>query len=244
VDIGREDGAAVVVALMASGLLLVLGTGVVLTTTAETSIAASFRNGSEAFYAADAAFELAVRDLQNLADWNPVLDGSARSTFVDGGSTGSRVLPDGATLDLGQLVNLANCQKATACSVDEMNAVTVERPWGSNNPRWRPYAYGNLSNMVGTGTADSSAYVLVLAGDDPSENDGDPTHDGLRVAGEPNPGLGALALRVEAFGRRGAHHALEIAVARTDAIEAQGRGPDVPPSSPSSVRVLSWRHVR
>ena len=41
----REDGAAVILAVMASGLLLGAGTAIVLTTTVETSIASAFRGG-------------------------------------------------------------------------------------------------------------------------------------------------------------------------------------------------------
>ena len=107
------------------------------------------------------------------------MSGLARSVFVDGNPSGSRALADGSTLDLGQVVGLANCQKPVGCTDSEMNAVTVERPWGSNNPRWQPYLYGRGSNLVGSGTANFSAYVVVLVGDDPSENDDDPALDGV-----------------------------------------------------------------
>ena len=240
--IHQEEGSAVILALMAAGLLLAAGTAIVLTTSVETSIASAFRGGYEALYAADAALELAVSDLQNVADWNPVLNGSARSTFVDGNPSGTRVLGDGSPIDLGQIVNLANCQKSAGCSVSDMSAVTGERPWGANNPRWQLYAYGQVANVVGPGTADPSVYVVVMAGDDPSENDGDPTIDGASVGGVPNPGVGVLVLRAEAFGRHSAHRVLEMTLVRT--FSRSSNDPPVPIPGAGALRVLSWRQFR
>jgi len=238
----REDGAAVILAVMASGLLLAAGTAIVLTTTVETSIASAFRGGYEVLYAADAGLELAISELQNVTDWSPILSGLARSVFVDGNPSGSRALADGSTLDLGQVVGLANCQKPVGCTDSEMNAVTVERPWGSNNPRWQPYLYGRVSNLVGSGTANFSAYVVVLVGDDPSENDDDPALDGVSVGGTPNPGLGVLLLRAEAFGLRGAHRVLEMTLVRTT--DPSPGGDPIPIPGPAALRVLSWRQIR
>jgi hypothetical protein len=242
VQIHQEDGAAVILAVMASGLLLAAGTAIVLTTTVESSIASAFRGRYEVLYAADAGLELAISDLRNVTDWSPILSGLARSVFVDGSPSGSRVLADGSTIDLGQVVSLANCQKPVGCTVSEMNAVTIERPWGSNNPRWQPYLYGRVSSLVGSGTANSSAYVVVLVGDDPSENDGDPALDGVSVGGVPNPGLGVLLFRAEAFGVRGAHRMLETTLARTT--DPSPSGDPIPIPGPGALRVLSWRQIR
>src|SRR4051812_41072961 len=121
-DIRREDGVALMVAMMAMLLMSALGTALVLTTSSETAIASNFRHASEAFYAADAALEIAMEDLATAPDWNPILSGAVQSAFVDGLPTGSRALADGSTLDLGGLVNLANCNKVTICSSAEMNA--------------------------------------------------------------------------------------------------------------------------
>jgi hypothetical protein len=74
---------------------------------------------------------------------------------------------------------------------------------------------------------DSSYYVVVLAGDDPAENDGDPLSDG---ADGTNPGAGTIQLRGEAFGPGGVHQVVEITVARGE--------------TPDDIRIISWRLVR
>ena len=146
------------------------------------------------------------------------------SSFVDGAPTGTRRLDDGSVLDLGQTLNRANCQKITPCSVTEMNAVTEDRPWGANNPRWRLFAFGRLRDMLPAGAIDSPYYVVAMVADDPGENDGDPTRDGVSN----NPGAGIFAVRAEAFGPIGAHKVVELTVARGG----------------NAVRTLSWRELR
>jgi hypothetical protein len=217
-DWRAEKGVAIVIAMMAMLLMSALGLALVLTTTSETLISANFRNGQEAAYAADAVIERAMDDLLTVPDWNKLLDGSEQSGFIDGAPSGARTLKDGSTIDLGQAINMANCQKVANCSVDDMNANTSERPWGFNNPRWKLYAYGNLNDMLPTGTINSPYYVVLFVGDDPSENDNDPTKDG---ASSTNPGSGVLAMRAEAFGPRGAHKVIEITIARTDTTQLE-----------------------
>jgi hypothetical protein len=245
VDVNREEGAAVIIALMASALLLVMSAAVVLTTAVESGITAGFRSSSETFYAADAVLELAVGELRAIVDWNRVLDGSTRSAFVDGGPGGPRTLADGSSIDLGQIVSLGNCQKVAPCTENEMNAVTAERPWGVNNPRWQLYAYGRLSTLTdATQAALPATYVVVLVADDPAENDGDPMRDGGSVAGQPNPGLGVLTLRSEAFGPRGAFNGFEMTISRA-VISGPGEGePGGAELSPTGARILTWRRAR
>jgi type IV pilus assembly PilX-like protein len=213
-----EHGVAMVVAMMAMLLMSALGLALVLTTTSETLISANFRNGQEAVYAADAVIERAIDDLLTVPDWNKLLDGSEQSGFIDGPPSGARTLNDGSTIDLTQAVNMANCQKIATCTTGEMNANSSERPWGTNNPRWHLYAYGNLNDMLPTGTINSPFYVVLFVGDDPSETDGDPTKDG---AAANNPGSGVLAMRAEAFGPRGAHKVIEVTLARTDTTQLE-----------------------
>src|SRR5207247_7342772 len=85
---GREDGVALIVALMGMLLMTALGLALVLTTTSETLITANFRNGQEAAYAADAVIERAMDDLLTVPDWNKLLDGTTQSAFVDGAAIG------------------------------------------------------------------------------------------------------------------------------------------------------------
>lgn len=224
------------VAVMAITLLLSLGAALVLVSASESPIAANFRVGGEALYAADAALEHALSELRGLADWNQALDGSVRSSFVDGPPAGRRTIAGGATIDLAAIANLANCGKTAACTTAEMNAVTAQRPWGANNPRWRLFAFGELDQMTASQTWESPFYVVALIADDGSENDGDPAVDGATTGPLPNPGRGLVLLRAEAFGPRTSHHVVEAAIERFLMDELD-------PTGPTGVRLLAWREV-
>ena len=169
--------------------------------------------------------ERALDDLAAVGDWNAVLNGTVRSTFVDGAPGGMRVLADGSTIDLGQVLNMADCDKIQPCADADMDAVTAQRAWGPNNPRWQLYAYGRLKDLLPNESIDSPYYVSVLVGDDPSETDAQPLEDGHTA------GAGILVLRAESFGPRGFHMSVEMTVAR-------------PAAGQPGLRVLSWREVR
>ncbi len=130
-------------------LMLVLGTALMLTTMTETRIAASYRDGTEAFYAAEAAIDRAMQDLSMAQDWNDLLAGALTSSFVDGRPGGTRTLADGAMIDL-----------------------TSERPSDGDNRRWRLYAYGPLADLLPAGRINSRMYVVVWVAEDPPGNDG------------------------------------------------------------------------
>ena len=245
-DFRREDGVAIVIAMMAMLLMTALGVAVVLTTSSEIVITNNYRNSSEALYAADAVLERAMDDLLTVADWNTLLTGGVQSAFVDGPPSGERTLPDGSKIDLTEALNMADCGKVAACSASDLTGnATGDRPWNANNPVWRLYAYGPLEDMMPTGTINSPFYVLLMVADDPSEDDGNPLQDGT-LAG--NRGRGVLALRAEAFGPGGAHKTIEATVSRTDTTELE-RGYNDPAGfdnglGNAGLRILSWREVR
>lgn len=214
----KERGAALITALMAMLLLSALGIALVLSTSTETMITGNFRHGHEALYAADAGVERVMDDLLTVPDWNNILKGTVRSAFVDGTPSGSRTLGDGTIIDLTEATNVVNCGKLTSCAAADMNAVTDDRPWGANNPRWVLYAYGPLNTIVPTGTVNSSMYVIVWVADDQSENDNDPLTDGNATT---NPGSGVLAMHAEAFGFGGARKIIEVTVAKTNSSQLE-----------------------
>jgi hypothetical protein len=170
-----------------------------------------------------------MEDLLTIPDWNNLLSGAAKSAMVDGSPGGTRTLADGTILNLIEVLNMANCQKVSTCSDGDMNSVSLERPWGINNPRWQMFAHGKVNDIAHTGSVNSPYYIVVLVGDDPSENDNDPLHDGVTFCAPPNngtdgscnPGTGVLALRAEAFGPNGNHKVIEVTVARTDTTELE-----------------------
>jgi hypothetical protein len=248
-DPRRERGVVLIVALLAMLVMIALGTALILTTSTELAITRNFRNSSEAFYAADAVLERAVDDLLTIPDWNTLLSGVAQSAFTDGPPSGARTLSDGKRLDLGEVFNIANCQRIAACSDADMDRVTAERPWGLNNPRWQPFAWGYLNDITPSRTVNSPFYVVVMVGDDPSENDNNPLRDGS-VPCAPgqttgcNPGTGVLALRAEAFGPFGAHKVIELTVMQpSQAIASVPQGPKNGVGQ-VGVRLLSWREMR
>ena len=223
-----ERGIAMIIALMAMTMMIALGAALMLTTTTESKIVNNYRNSSESLYAADAGLERALDDLLTVPDWNNLLNGTAKSALVDGDPSGTRPLRDGTDLKLSEVLNMANCEKVTACSNTEMQAVTLERPWGPNSPQWQLFAYGRLNDVLPNAQINSPYYVIVMIGDDPSENDSDPLHDGVTVCPQPpapqngcNPGTGVLAMRAEAFGPRGSHKVIELTIARTNTTELE-----------------------
>lgn len=207
----NERGAALVLVLLLLILMSALGLGLSLLVSTETLVAANSRESQQAFYLAEAAFARAASDLERMADWTPALRGDARSSFADGEPGGQRTLPSGETVDLAVEANLASCGKR-ACTEADLTSVTADRPWGANNPRYRPFAYGSASDLLAEAAGDVPFYVLVLIADDASETDGDPLRDATAPG---DAGRGVVLLRAKAFGPRGTRRALEVALARS-----------------------------
>src|SRR6266571_5791243 len=195
-----DDGLALIVVMMAMVLLSALGAALILVTSSETLIAATYRSSVEAFYAADAIGERAIDELSSIADWNAVLNGLVRSSFVDGPADGARALADGATLDLGQAVNMANCGNTICSSADIVENTTGDRPWAVDNPVWQLFGYGPLSSMLSGESADTPFYVMAMVAKHPPAHAGDP--------------LVPIMVRAEAFGPRSTHTVIELTVAR------------------------------
>jgi hypothetical protein len=245
--LGDERGMALLVALMAILLVMALGTALALGAGVESTITRNFRNSSGALYAADAGLERVLGDLKAITDWNAVLAGAASSAFADGAPAGTRTLSDGRLINLTEIVSLANCRQVSPCSSAAMDAATADRPWGVNNPRWQPFAWGPFSGLLPVDDVEAPFYVVVMVGDDPSENDGDPLADGAapcapEETGACNPGTDRLAVRAEAFGPFGAHAILELTIARRGAGERPSDYDDG--GAQADVRILSWRELR
>jgi hypothetical protein len=246
----HEEGMALVVTLMAMLLLSVLGAALILTTSADAMIAANAGAASDAFYAAEAAFERTLAELRRAPDFTSVLTGAFTSAFVDDPSAGPRILADGTRIDVREIVNLANCEKRRGCVEADLNAAIRDRPWGARNPRWRLFASGPLVGASAVASARLPAYVVTMVADDPAESDADPWQDGARAMTAVNPGAGVLLVRAEGFGGRGAHRVVEGTVVRRDLVaraaweqaDAATRGPA--PSSFPVLQVLAWREVR
>ncbi len=245
-DVTDERGIALIVTLMAMSLLLALGLALTLMTMTEVRIAAAYRRGVEARYAADAAVARAVLELSSEPRWDDVLGGLLRSAFADGSATGVRTVPGGGSLDLAAATSTVRCGKAS-CTQADLIAITADRPWGANNPVWQPYAYGPLKDFAPPGTLDSPTYVVVWVADDPGENDDDPLHDGgpssdcdlepASLCADRNAGRGVIVVLGRAFGPDDTQRTILVTLARpvlpSDEGEHQG-----------AARVISWREWR
>jgi hypothetical protein len=163
----------------------------------EGGIASNYRQGSEMLYAADAAVERVVQDLLLVPRWNDILSGTIQSGFVDNSTS--------PTTPSGQQLNL------TALTAELQTQANATNPWGPNNPQWRLFAYGPLNEMAGTGTIQSSAYIVVWMADDPSETDNNPGADSN----------GVITVLAQAIGPSGALRTVEVTVAKTDSSEIE-----------------------
>jgi hypothetical protein len=127
--------------------MIVFGAALVVITSTETIIAGNFRNSRQAFYAAEAAAELAVADLRSRTNWIGVVEGTERSQFIDGAPGGVRALPTDAPVDLTAIVNIANCNAPAPCG---------------GVARWQLFAYGPLRDLAPPGASDSPFYIVAF----------------------------------------------------------------------------------
>jgi len=218
----REEGTALIIALMATMLLTALGMTLVLTSNTETMISANYRNSQEALYAADAAVERVVQDLLLIPRWNDIL--TANTTISPTCSGVTTFNPVSATLSgftdsttspmipsSGQQINLLNATCGLQRSTDTLNL------WGTNNPIWRLFAYGRMDDILPGNAIDSKMYLAVWVADDPADSVDNVTPDG-------NPAIdanGVLTLHAEAYGASGTRKVIEVTVARTSGTEIE-----------------------
>lgn len=228
----QSRGIALVITLIAIAVFSALGLGLLLSTSAERLTGGNHRDAVHALNAAEAALELAARELALVADWNSVLAGVQQSRLTDGAPGGPRNVA-GVALDLTTLTNQITCDRETVCSDVLVHSNSVERPWGANNPRWQLFVFGSLSSFTALPPGVGDAYVIVWVGDDAREADGDPFVDGGGSAGQ---GRHVVRARAEAFASRGTRRVVEADLVRPcqeDDTGATTCGP--------GIRVQSWR---
>lgn len=227
-----QRGVALILVILVTSFLSAIGLGLAMIVVMDKFAAGNLRGSIGLLYAADAAIELAARDLFQLPDWDLALSGAVRSTFVDGEPSGVRAIPGGGAIDLTAASNQLNCGHESDCSVADMESNTRERPWGANNARWQLYAYGPVGKIEHFARP-SPCYLALWVADDAREEDGDPFTD----ASEDAAGHGVLRLRAEAYGPLGSRRAIEAELVRV-CIAGAGAG------CPMGIRVQSWRELR
>jgi hypothetical protein len=128
-------------------LLTALAGALVLGTVTETAIAASYREGVETFYAAEAAVEFAIDELDAAGNWEEVVDNGTTSDFADGPPAGTRRVGS-VTVDLATVAE---------------DIFTAARD-SEHDVAYQLFAYGRLADMIPAVAARSPYYLVVCIG--------------------------------------------------------------------------------
>jgi len=224
-----ERGIALIVALLLLSILSAMGLGLALVASVDPMAGANQREAVSTLYVARAGLELAARELTNAASWDAWLSGATTSALVDGPASGVRTTPSGQVIDIERLTNQLLCARDAACSDAQVTASSRDRPWGVNNPRWRPFVYGAATHL-GLGAASEQHYLVVWIGDDGTETDGRPDVDGSDGAGG-----GVVRVVAQAFGPFRSRQSVEARLSRRcEVVEAT-------PVCEPGIRIQGWR---
>lgn len=207
-------GIALLTAMLLTMMLTAVAAAVIVLTMTETALTRSHRLGLQTLYAADAGIEWAVQELRGMPNWTPVLTGAVRSRFT-AGSTSPR-MADGMTVDLRELTT------ALQREADR------DRPVNPDAVRWQLFGHGWLGALLQV-SVPAPLYWAVWVGDDPGEQDGDPTMDSN----------GRVRIRSEAFGPFRSRRVIEAVVVWRP----------VPPARPGAepggfAQLSGWRLLR
>jgi hypothetical protein len=173
---GSERGVALLLALMFLMFFLAVTSVLVMLTVTETMVAGAEQARHVVRGAAEVAIERALQEVAVAADWNVILAGSARSTFVDADVTPS--VADWGVLDVSALT--ARVQREADAS----------NRWGPDGPVWRLFGYGPFAALLGGAGTGPPVYTVMWVADDEGEGDGNPAVDTNQC----------LTMRAEAFG--------------------------------------------
>jgi hypothetical protein len=116
----NERGIALILAVLFTSFLCAIGLGLALVVFMDRLAVGNMRGSVGLLYAADAAIELAARDLSRTDDWSSVLAGLQRGTLTDGVPGGVRQTP-GASINLTALTNQLNCGSDADCTSAQMD---------------------------------------------------------------------------------------------------------------------------
>ena len=210
---------ALLATVMGALVLVALAGALVPLASTEIAIAANHRRATQTFYAAEAALEWAVQELQAVGSWDGILGGSTWSRLW--GPTLRPPVVGGGVLDLSGLTH-------------ELTRRGAGRDGAGRGLGWRLYGHGPLAAILPVDPSNGQLTVVVWVADDDGvdETDGDPDRDQN----------GVVMLHAAAFGPHRTQRAVQATLARWVAPgdgEAAGR-----PAPTPRVQVRSWRLVR
>lgn len=213
-----HSGSALLSTLIVTALLGTLVAALVLIVMSESLTSANHAAAQQALYAADAALEATISELE-AADWASLPGGFVSGRLRD--ASADPRSPDGTRLDLGRLTTMRQAES------DARFGALPDRPV------WRLAGRAPFRDLL-PGLNVPAAYLIVWVADDPDDRDGDSRRDSNRI----------VVLRAEAFGRSGAHRRVEATVSLQVATPP-AEDPDAPsPPERREVRMLAWREVR
>jgi hypothetical protein len=183
----RQQGIAVVLAMVFVVFLTVGFASLLPVATTERWLSAVAREAAECRYAAEAVVVHAITELQARPDWDGALSGTEPSAFAD--SVRTPRVAGIRPLDLD----------ATGAS----HPTPEPGAWGADQPQWMLFGWGAARDLA-PGLTNSSVYVAVWAADDERDGDGDPRRDSN----------GRLTLLGEAFGPIHGRRNVVVSVAR------------------------------
>jgi hypothetical protein len=192
----NERGAALLIVLVAVGLVTAVAVALMVVTSTDTLIGGAYRTAHETFYAADAALDRALAELALMPSWTPALatpPGNLVASYDDG--TAMITAPDGRSYSVAAM----NAARQSAS-----NAVYSTSAFGADTPSWRLFAHCRFRDLVPPGTVAPPAYLLVWVADDGGDGDGDATRDSNAQ----------VLVHAEALGVGGSRRAIEAAVGR------------------------------
>lgn len=230
-----ERGVAVILVVMLGSFLSVVALGLALVVFVNQLATGNFQSSVALLHAAEAGIDLAAQDVAREGDWSRLLSGQQPSSLTDGAAGGVRAIPGGGTVDLTAATNLLNCARTSGCAPAQMDLSTRERPWGVNNPRWRPYIYGPWGGLVPLARP-VPGYLVVWIGDDGRETDGEPLVDAPDAS---QPSAGVIRVRAEAYGLGGLRRAVEAEFVRICVPD-----PSDAATCRTRIRVQSWQELR
>jgi hypothetical protein len=182
---GPDSGAALLLALLTTLVLVALGGGLIALGDTEAGLAHNHRAAGELRYAAEAVVERALAETRPAISWTDVLTGSVRSAVFP--ATTQPQAPwgtTGTTIDLAALTTELQAQSDAAMSA------------GLNNPTWRVFAAGAFDGAAGGATGIPQVYLVAWVADDPSETDNDPWRDANDIILVRGLALNILGMRV------------------------------------------------
>ena len=212
-----ERGSALLPVMLLMFLFSAIAIGMVVVVRIETTVATRFVQATQALYAADAGVAVVVSELRALADWTPILAGTAQSALSDGAFAGRKALPAGGSIVL--------CCGAASVSGRLEREVPLAGAVARRTLRWRPYLWSPLATLL-PGGPQSSLYLVVFIEDDEDDADGNGSADANR----------RVVVRAEAVQPDGLRRAVEALIEREPGDPLRGLAP--------AVRLLRWREVR